>query len=184
MGLVSNSLTADNGMDWNVLFKKRGVASLVQFQYDFSTTLVTLQTMILYFTCLLLLSQIEAQSILLSSEVIILNLCGMLTANFSSTPRSFWQWTKKLNLMIFQLSAPNLNLLKVYPGLQVYPHTSPLTRRGSLDSHSGRHLGRGPRLAALRLGLSHMGLCQSGQHREDAQTDGYHHYQESAEQDY
>ena len=71
MGLVSNSLTADNGMDWNVLFKKRGVASLVQFQYEFSTTLVTLQTMILYFTCLLLVSQIEAQSILLSSEVII-----------------------------------------------------------------------------------------------------------------
>ena len=70
MGLVSNSLTADNGMDWNVLFKKRGVASLVQFQYDFST-LVTLQTMILYFTCLLLVNQIEAQSILLSSEVII-----------------------------------------------------------------------------------------------------------------
>ena len=54
MGLVSNSLTADNGMDWNVLFKKRGVAFLVKFQYDFSTTLVTLQTMILYFTFLLL----------------------------------------------------------------------------------------------------------------------------------
>ena len=72
MGLFKKeSLTADNGMDWNVLFKKRGVDSLVQFQYDFSTTLVTLQTMILYFTCLLLVSQIEAQSILLSSEVII-----------------------------------------------------------------------------------------------------------------